>query len=139
MSPSPKSNQDVDDIILTYLKAVDAGRAPAPAELVAAHPEYAAELAQFLRNQEFPGPICAPFETPVPAAPPSGIPGYEIVGELGTGGMGVVYHARQIKANRPVALKMIRSANLAGEAARERFRVEAPAIAQLDHPNIIKV
>jgi hypothetical protein len=66
-------------------------------------------------------------------------PGYELLGELGRGGMGVVYRARQVRANRVVALKMILSADLAGENERERFRREAEAIASLDHPNVVKV
>src|SRR5262245_1326120 len=133
------SNQDVDDIIVAYLKAVDAGQAPTPADLLAGHPEHATELREFLRDQEFLGPLCAPFETPVSVAPPPVVPGYEIGNELGAGGMGVVYEARQIKANRPVALKMIRSAKLAGADERARFIVEAQAVAQLNHANIVKV
>jgi WD40 repeat protein/serine/threonine protein kinase len=67
------------------------------------------------------------------------IPGFEILGVLGRGGMGVVYHARQIKLNRPVALKMIRAAEYAGPRDLARFRVEAEAAARLRHPNIVQV
>ena len=65
------------------------------------------------------------------------VPGYEIVKELGHGGMGVVYLARQIKANRDVALKMILG-NPSSED-RRRFQIEAEAIAGIDHPNIVKI
>jgi WD40 repeat protein/tRNA A-37 threonylcarbamoyl transferase component Bud32 len=67
------------------------------------------------------------------------IPGYEVLSELGRGGMGVVYLARQISLNRRVALKMIRSGELASEHERDRFLTEAEAIARLQHPGIVQV
>ncbi len=67
------------------------------------------------------------------------IPGYEVRGVLGRGGMGVVYQARHVALKRDVALKMMLAGRHAGPVELARFRIEAEAIARLQHPNIVQI
>lgn len=131
--------------ILTNLS--DQARAGQVADLDATahqHPHLASELRQLWAIAE----LANLTGTPPPpdrnarsleTTPPRAFGDYELIRELGRGGMGVVYQARQKSLGRQVALKMVREAHLADEADRARFRVEAEAAARLKHPNIVTV
>ena len=73
------------------------------------------------------------------AGPVPSIPGYRVLGELGRGGMGVVFRAVAEPLNRIVALKMILAGDLAGPEAAARFRAEAEAVARLQHPQVVQI
>jgi tetratricopeptide (TPR) repeat protein len=67
------------------------------------------------------------------------VPGFEIEGEIGRGGMGVVYRAKQVGLNRTVALKALIASPFADPSLRARFLLEAESVAALEHPHIVKV
>jgi hypothetical protein len=111
-----------------------------PEELWLRFPEFVPELRPLAGDTDRPGPR-TPTRTPgggrgAPLGRPA-IPGYEIGDELGRGGMGVVYRARDVALNRTVAVKTF--AAVPGADARSRFAREAEAIARLDHPHIVPV
>src|SRR5262245_56245824 len=86
-----------------------------------------------------PGAPGAAWPRDLPGAGDCPVPGYEILGELGRGGMGVVYKARQVGLKRLVAIKMILAGRRAGARDVARFHQEAEAIARLRPPNLVHV
>ena len=78
-------------------------------------------------------------ERDVPGPPIPSVAGYEMLGELGRGGMGVVYLARHLRLNRLCALKMISAGELADPAVSARFLAEATTVARLRHPHIVQI
>ncbi|MGQ0553565.1 MAG: serine/threonine-protein kinase [Planctomycetota bacterium] len=124
--------QDLQDEILDRLHAGE----PVDREaLLAQHPLHAEALRRFF------GLLDVIEATPgqTPAASPSRLGEFEIVREIGRGGMGVVYEARQVSLNRPVALKVLPPALRQDAQLLARFRREAEAAGRLRHPNIVPV
>ena len=67
------------------------------------------------------------------------IPNYNIIKEIGSGGMGTVYLAEHTLIKRKVAIKSLKQDLIKNEQLRERFKKEATALAQLEHPNIVRL
>jgi hypothetical protein len=150
---SPRE-QRLHEVLAAFLAEVEAGRSPDREALLRQYPDLSAELRAFFTDHDRMRRVAAPVRAlaatpsaPLPAAtetvPPPGVirvryfGDYELLEELGRGGMGIVYKALQRSLNRLVALKMILSAQFASPAEVERFRREAQAVAQLDHPGIV--
>jgi serine/threonine protein kinase len=153
--------QRVNELIAAYLEALAAGQAPNRQDLLARHPDLAAELRAFFADRDrfaqAAGQLGPPVaacrtvgEAPTPAAGAPSAPAsarktvryfgdYELLEEIARGGMGVVYKARQVSLNRTVALKMILAGQLASAAEVQRFKTEAEAAAQLDYPHIVPI
>jgi WD40 repeat protein len=152
----------LDEVIAAYLSDYPSGQGSNPQELLARHPDLADELKEFLAvDQQLraaTGPIRAllrdeqrqgaqssvttPWERPPGGEEElalSSFGDYDQLEKLGGGGMGVVYKARQVSLNRIVALKMILAGQFASADDVERFRAEAAAVANLDHPHIVPV
>jgi eukaryotic-like serine/threonine-protein kinase len=162
-TPEDRESQ-LDDVIASYLEAIEAGETPDRPSWLQRYPHLADELAAFFADEARFDGLMAPLKAatptprsalvptdtlrlrsagngfaPPPAAPERGFGDYEILREAARGGMGVVYKARQRSLNRVVALKMIRDGEWATPQDVHRFRLEAEAVAQLDHPNIVPV
>ncbi len=148
---------DLGEVIGAYLEAVDEGHPPAPEELLGQYPEFAADLRRFLTAQgafeELAGPFCpaTPFradaetvdgtpELPRGAdghpAPVVGSGEYDLCEEVGRGGMGAVYRARDAALGRDIAVKVLQDRYRADPAAARRFLAEARVTAELAHPGV---
>ncbi|MBI5396696.1 MAG: serine/threonine protein kinase [Verrucomicrobia bacterium] len=119
----------------SYLAELQAGLAPDRAALLARHPELAKEL-ECLDALDRLAPAAAPPPTPEHI---TDFGRYELLEEIGRGGMGVVYKARQKDLDRVVALKVILAGRLASPDVVRRFDAEARVAARIQHPNIVRV
>ncbi len=146
--------QRLDALIAMYYQAAEQGQPLNQAEFLQQHPFFAEELREFFANVGEIEQVATPLGPPLDETKfadnlrtSSLKPGrvvryfgdYEILEELGAGGMGVVYKARQTKLKKIVALKMIKVGQLAGDDEVRRFQAEARAAANLDHPGIVAV
>src|ERR1700722_7190749 len=160
-NPASDHERQANRILADYLEAQRLGQAPNRDDLLRHHPDLADELHSFFADQDRFGQIAERIGPP--AAPAvagaqattvalgevadGGSPlgtvryfgDYELLEEIARGGMGIVYKARQVSLNRIVALKMILSGQFASETDVRRFRAEAEAAANLDHPNILPI
>src|SRR4051812_38511937 len=108
-------------------------------EFLRRFPDYRGELPGQISGATIEGRVVPPRPMDQRAEAVPEVAGYEILGLLGRGGMGVVYKARQLGLDRTVALKMILTGFQAGPKDLARFRAEAAALARLQHPNIVQI
>lgn len=143
------SNAALDAVIATYLQAIEEGQMPDRQDWLARYPELARELTAFFADLDHVDRAAGPLRlTPVDvegnATSAVGTTvryfgDYELLSEIARGGMGIVYQARQQSLNRIVALKMILAGTFASTRELQRFRAEAEAAANLDHPGIVPI
>jgi formylglycine-generating enzyme required for sulfatase activity len=150
------SRARLEEVLAEYMERLDRGEAVDQNRFLAEHPEVAQELRSYFQAGEelkqlargsatsrtAPEHPAVATET-LAASPPHLTPrrfgDYELLEEIARGGMGVVWRARQQSLNRIVALKMILAGELASAADVQRFRSEAEAAANLDHPHIVPI
>jgi serine/threonine protein kinase len=143
----------LNEVLLTYVEALQAGREPDRQQFLAAHPDLRPELEQFFAGHDEVERLAAPFrqanreEADGEATPPEPEPAgglgqlgdFRLLREVGRGGMGVVYEAQQISLRRRVALKVLPFAAAIDPRQLQRFKNEALAAANLRHENIVPV
>jgi WD40 repeat protein/serine/threonine protein kinase len=153
-----KTESRLSELIAAYLEAIEAGARMNRERILADHPDLADRLLAFFDDYDRMLTIAGAHSinrgesAHSPVRPHKGQNGredgrvsprpfgkYDLLEEIGRGGMGVIYRARQRSPNRIVALKMIRSSRLASREDVERFYSEAETIAGLEHPGIVSV
>ncbi len=131
----------VSELLLRWEELRERGQAVSAEELCRDCPELADDVRRRIAALEavYRVPNRPPADTPPDPAEAPRLRGYEVLGLLGSGGMGVVYKARDVRLKRLVALKMILAGAHARPEERDRFRREAEAVARLQHPNVVHV
>jgi serine/threonine-protein kinase len=137
-------NEVLLDLLERWDQLYRCGQDPTPESLGVTDPAILELVRQHIDRQRrlyaiLDAPRTNPNEADRTSEPLPFFPGYEIESEVGRGGMGVVYKARDKELDRLVAIKTIAGGEFATAAQRERFRAEAHAVARLQHPNIIAI
>lgn len=144
-SLSPEQQDRLMDVLERFVEDVEHGFAPDADQLVAQHPDLAGPLKAHLDSLKLlhqAADELSPSEqaaASVPDLTERRLGDYTLIRQIGRGGMGIVYEARQISLDRPVAIKILPFAAVLDEKQIERFKNEARAAAQLHHPNIVPV
>ncbi|MGD9720496.1 MAG: protein kinase [Pirellulales bacterium] len=150
---SREQQERLTEILDRYLRDLDNGLPPRPEHLLEAHPDLAEVLRTYLDNLTRLHEVAAAFGQPGLTEPAIELSDesvsaeangrrlgdFMLLAEVGRGGMGVVYEARQISLDRRVALKVLPFAAVLEAQQITRFKNEAQAAAQLHHPNIVPV
>jgi serine/threonine-protein kinase len=146
---SSQRDERIEQAIAEYLVATEAGLAFNIVEWLERYADVADELREFVQFHEQAMGIATSnadnAATVVPSSIwesgvlPTHIGNYEILDEIGRGGMGIVFRARHRDLHRVVALKVIRSGEFASAEETARFRAETEACARLQHPNIVPI
>ncbi len=152
-------DRELGEVLFACLQTQEAGRPLDPAAVLARYPQFTTELTDFFADRSRVERLAAPLRELVQAVssvtgdldtaprgvdsplPPdvTGFGDYELLGEIGRGGMGVVFRARQKSLGRVVALKMLGQNAFADPRDLDRFRGEAELAATLDHPGIVPI
>lgn len=128
------------EILDAYLAALQSGDQAAQAALLAAHPALGEWTACLHGLEGLAAAIAGDdVDRPEPHAPPHSFGPYELLGELGRGGMGVVYRARHVSLGRDVAVKFLAGGVCASTEQRRRFLAEARLAARIRHPRIVSI
>lgn len=145
----PPEQPTLEFVLAEYLRRIDRGEAVDRVLLAAEHPEIAEELKAFFdasdEVERFADvalgrlPDDQEANAWLSTAEGTWFGDYELLREIGRGGMGVIYLARQAGLNRLVGVKLLREGRMAGAIDVSRFRAEAEAAARLKHPNIVAI
>ncbi len=167
-SRSSRRQEELQEILLQYVEAAQAGSAPEREDFLQAHPEFTTDITEFLAQYQQINRLASPLRDsavrragremldsalqPVPPTERAGsgreqahprdlgqLGDYRLLREIGCGGMGIVYEAEQISLRRKVALKILPFAAGSDSRQLQRFRNEAEAAAHLHHSHIVPV
>ena len=135
---NPAQQERLTEVLDEYLRKMEAGEATDRSDLIAAHPDIGEALAEYLSKLDDLNRLVV-GDTPTSEIAGKQLGDYRLIRELGRGGMGIVYLAQQLSLDRMVAVKLLPFASLLEPKYIERFKNEARAAAQLEHPNIVPV